>query len=135
MRNLIKKILKESEEFDWVPELQKVVVTNRGAYYPTNLEAMLELDVTGAKEFFNKYGQYWWTTNEYENWERDSHEGADSEDFLRLKIPSLVNPKDGDICYLIDKAYVQGTTNIFKLVRVADGGEFVIADYGFKPIN
>ena len=50
MRNLIKKILKESEEFDWVPEVPKVIVIHRGAYNPTHLEAMVELNVTGAKE-------------------------------------------------------------------------------------
>ena len=54
--------MKESEEFDWVPEVKKVVVTNKGAYYPTHLEAMVELNVTGAKKFADKYGYFFWNT-------------------------------------------------------------------------
>lgn len=135
MRNLIKKILKESEEFDWVPELKKVIVVSRGAYYPTNLEAMVELDVTGAEEFADKYSYLYWTTPAYGDWVREAGSYADSESFLRLKIPSLVTPENGDICYLIEKRTTQGSNQIYRLIRIEDKGEFIIGNHGFKLIN
>jgi hypothetical protein len=128
--------LKESEEFDWVPELHKVIVVVKGAYYPTNLEAMVELNVTGAEKFADKYGYRYWNTPEYQNWsDITDYWRHDSEDFLHLKIPSLGKPKEDDICYLIEKYVVQGSTKIYKLVRIGDNREFIMADYGFKPIN
>jgi hypothetical protein len=122
MRNLIKKILKESEEFDWVPELKKVIV-------------VVELDVTGAEEFADKYGYFYWNTPAYGDWVREAGSYADSESFLRLKIPSLVTPENGDICYLIEKRTTQGSNQIYRLIRIEDKGEFIIGDHGFKLIN
>jgi hypothetical protein len=97
---------------------------------------MVELNVTGAEKFADKYGYQYWNTPEYQNWENITDNwGRDSEDFLRLKIPSLTRPKEGDICYLIEKYTTQGSNKIYKLVRIEDNREFIMADYGFKPIN
>ena len=80
MKDIIKEILKESEnEFDWIPELREVVVTNPGLRYPTHLEAMVALGVTGAKEFIDKFGIYYFNTEEFHKWrqEHSYHYGDD----------------------------------------------------------
>lgn len=126
MKGLIRKILKEVEDdFDWVEtEIPQVVVTDRGEWYPTHILAMIDLDVTGAADFFEKYGGTDWPQKP----------GQPDSEFLLEKLPHTIRPKNGDLCYLIDSnPYKGGYAIIYKLVRVSDGGEFIISERGFQP--
>lgn len=135
MKNLIYKILKETEdEFDWVPDLQRVKIVSSGCYYPTNLPVMVTLGVTGAKEFLEKYGESWWNaipdrfdSNKYNSFRHD-------EEFLISKIPNLTKPENGDICFITDNYYQQDQQKIYRLVREKDNKEFIMHDGGFKRI-
>lgn len=128
--------LNESDEFEWAqdtirntPDLnlgQKVIVRNRGAYYPTNTDAMLELGVPGIKEFRENYGLYWWNSAT----DLDSH-----EEFLRSKVPSLGVPENGDVCYIVGQPLECNRDSEYwkyLLFRESDGKLFVMDGHGFK---
>lgn len=119
-----------NNEFDWVPSLRKVIVTNRGKWYPSNLKAMVDLEVTGAQEFIERYGEYWWVSSTFNKWTEEN--GNNMDYFLYLGIPNLMKPETGDICYMLDKPYIQGAEHIYKLVHEKTGKEFIIGGEGFK---
>jgi len=138
MRDLIYKILTEEfDNFDWVPNPVKVVVTNRGVWYPTNMDAMIALGVTGAKEFREKYGNFWRESEDYQKWRNESTTAKNwsDEDFLIYAGINLMIPKNGNICYLIDKSYIQGSDEIYKLIHIETGKEFIMGKYGFEKIE
>ena len=137
--------INESEEDDglgWAKDVVKpfnknlktVIVISRGSYYPTNLEVMVDLGIPGAKEFKEKYGHTWWDSNEYREiypfggW-------VNQEGFLMDKIPSLVQPEDGDICFLINSQETYPQIFVSRLIRVKDGGEFIMGSHRFKRYN
>lgn len=125
MRDIIKKILRESEEFEWVPDLTKVVVTNTGDYYPTNLDAMIELDVVGAREFLIEYGPHWWLHNQ---------SGKEDVYFLMDSGVNLTLPIKDKIYYTTDKYYLQNQSKIYKLMDPDTNKEFVMREEGFKRL-
>lgn len=125
MRDIIKKILRESEEFEWVPDLIKVVVTNTGDYYPTNLDAMIELGVIGAREFLEKYGSHWWLHNQ---------SGKEDVYFLMDSGVNLTLPIKDKIYYTTDKYYLQNQSKIYKLMDPDTNKEFVMREEGFKRL-
>lgn len=125
MRDIIKKILRESEEFEWVPDLIKVVVTNTGDYYPTNLDAMIELGVIGAREFLEKYGSHWWLHR---------YSGKDDVYFLMDSGVNLTFPIKDKIYYTTDKYYLQNQSKIYKLMDPDTNKEFVMREEGFKRL-
>ena len=137
MRDLIHKILTEEfDDFDWVPHPVKVVVTHRGNWYPTNTDAMVALDVTGAKEFIEKYGDFWWESDDYGKWRLETqNHGWPDEDFFTYVGLNVMEPKNGDICYLVDKPYIQGNSKIYKLIHIETGKEFIMGDKGFRRIE
>jgi hypothetical protein len=94
---------------------------------------MVELGVTGAKEFKNTYGHMWWEHEDFdgEGWD-------DSEEFFYKHMPSLVKPENGDICFLVSsnakpKNSKRKGNIIYRLIRVKDNGEFIMGGYGFEP--
>lgn len=133
MRSIIIKILKESEdEFEWLPEPIKVKVINVGVYYPTYLEAMEYLGVTGAKEFMEKYGENWWRSDEYV----EKYGGGYDEEFLIDKGVNLTVPIKGKIYYTTDLAYSnpKKTKKIYRLIDPDTNKEFIIGEEGFVVV-
>ena len=133
MKDIIKEILKESEnEFDWIPELREVVVTNPGLRYPTHLEAMVALGVTGAKEFIDKFGIYYFNTEEFHKWrqEHSYHYGDDL--FFSENGINLTKPIKGETYYISDLPYNENGTLIYKLISPYNNREFIIGESGFK---
>lgn len=121
-------------DFEWAEDVvnnasniklgPKVVVINRGKYFPTNTRLMAELGIPGVEEFLTSYGQYWWEQIGYYD-----------EEFTS-KIPALGIPENGDICYIINGPVKQGThresDNIYALMRESDGKQFIIGEKGFE---
>jgi hypothetical protein len=131
MKDLIKKMLKEEfeDDFSWLdtsePSIVKVI--HSGKYYPAHTEAMLQLGITGVENFIKLYG---------EDWHSSLGEDLDDEDFLLQHLPKSIRPKNGDLCYIYEDKFVQGyNTKIYKLVRIEDGGEFIMNSEGFKYVE
>jgi hypothetical protein len=142
------KSITESRDFDdlgWAEdiEVEKVMVVKPGYYYPTNTDAMWALGITGFEDFINKYGVYYWNGREYEEWVDQYKERIDNSIytpdymllFLHEKVPTLVEPKYGDECYVVSQSYKQHGRNLYKLVRISDNGEFIMSEDGFKKIE
>lgn len=145
------KSVNESEDFDlgWAEdiELEKVMVTDPGRYYPTNTEAMSKLGITGIQDFINKYGVYYWNNREYEEWrirtinqyKERGEKSIYTPDYMLLflmeKLPILVEPKRGDECYVMSEPFKQHGQKIYKLMRISDNREFIISDGGFVKID
>lgn len=141
------KSVNESEDFDlgWAEdiELEKVMVTDPGRYYPTNTEAMWSLGITGFEDFIHKYGVYYWNSREYEEWMEKYKERINNSIytpdymllFLMEKLPILVEPKRGDECYVMSEPFKQHGNKIYKLMRISDNREFIIGDGGFVKID
>ena len=120
---------------------EKVVVTNRGSYYPSYTEAMLELGIPGMEDFINTYGKHWWKSiphdfgPEPEN-TRDIFDHH--EEWLYHKIPALGVPENGDICYIIGQPIENGEDEyywLYRLYRESDGKQFVMGRDGFEPVD
>lgn len=138
MRHLINKILNEEfDNFDWIPNPIKVIVTHSGSWYPTNVDAMVALGVTGAKEFVEKYGRFWWDSKDYKKWRKEENRRGwmDEDFFTEVAGLNVMEPRNGDICYLVDKQYIQGVNKIYKLIHIETGKEFIISEEGFKQID
>jgi len=122
--------LKESSDdgLGWAEdiEIEKAVVTEPGSYYPTNTFAMEVLEVTGFKDFVNKYSLYYWNGLDYQQWVEHgklkplnqtlSIEQSDPMlSFLREKLPILVTPEIGDECYIMSGPIKMHGVNLYKL--------------------
>lgn len=131
-----------NEELEWVEVLVSdfnlstiVEVTFKGSYYPTYVDMMAELGLTGAKEFKNKFGTYW---NEFIREEYPSNlenfNMSNDEKFLLHNGVNVCRPSNGDICYLINKEVEHPSFNekIYRLIRINDGREFIMSRYGFE---
>jgi len=113
-------------DFEKQKDLPLVEVINEGYYYPTHLDAMYDLNITGLN-----HGKYRQIRSERDNMGFDDH----YEEFLQTELPFLGIPKYGDICYFYDNYYKNDSNVfIFKLKRVSDGKEFIISDEGFRHL-
>jgi len=129
--NIGDDLIKEQEEdLDWLPEpMPTVIITDEGCHYPTYLEAMVELDIDGAREFLNKYSKNWLNDMRISLLDYDKR-----HEFVLNEIPSTIIPENGDVCWWYDDRYVaRSEYRIYKLVRIKDGGQFIMHDGGFKP--
>jgi hypothetical protein len=147
MKDLIRKILKESEDdFGWAQDAikdthnielgKKVIVTNRGAYFPTYTKVMAELGIPGMKEFLNTYGEHWWNHVPVELRGGNTSEIMDNQQrWLYHKVPVLGIPNDDDICYVIGEPFFSKHDSIYRLYRESDGKQFIMNVYGFNFLN
>jgi len=113
-------------DFEKMKDLPLVEVTEDGEYYPTHLEAMYELNITGLN------------VGKYQEIRLKGRELGYDDDFrilLEKELPFLGVPKNGDVCYFYEKEYKGNYANIYKLKRVSDGQEFIIGRDGFKFIK
>jgi hypothetical protein len=136
LKKIIKDTINESEDYDWIDisDVKDVVVVNPGSRFPTYIEAMEGLGVTGVKEFINKFSLSWWTSSEFEDYRLNYGYDGD-EGFLQKYIPKLIIPEKNDICVVdMSKRIIHGTKKIYKLVRTSDGGEFIMGEEGFIEI-
>jgi hypothetical protein len=115
-------------DFEKQKDLPLVEVVGEGYYYPTYLDAMYDLNITGLNH--GKYQQI--------RYERNNISVDDNyEEILLTELPFLGIPEHGDICYFYDKYYKHPNYNatlIYKLKRVSDGKEFIMSDEGFRHI-
>jgi hypothetical protein len=136
LKKIIKDTINESEDYDWIDisDVKDVVIINPGSRFPTYIEAMEGLGVTGVKEFVDKFSFSWWHSSEFEKFSFEYGHEAD-EGFLLKHIPKLIIPKKGDVCIVdMSKYMTVGIRKIYKLVRVGDGGEFIMGENGFIEI-
>lgn len=136
------------EELEWVETLilesnlsgfnldTIVEVTNTGLYYPTYVYMMAQLGVTGAKEFYNKFGESWHNSvkHDYPSDLNTINMGND-ERFMFHNGISNCRPNKGDICCLINMEIEHpmfGSEKIYRLIRINDGREFIMSSNGFK---
>ena len=132
MKNIIRKILKESEEeFDWIDRIEKpisVKVINTGVYYPTYTEAMVYLGISGAKEFIEKYGNSWSSSPE--------NNYGYSKNFLIDNGVNLTEPIKNKIYYTTTYlTYKNGDDLIYKLIDPVTNKEFIIGEKGFVVVD
>lgn len=145
--NFFDSINESEEDFDWaekaikdIPSIelgQKVIVTNKGSYFPTNTTAMLDLGIPGMKEFLDTYGKHWWHHVPPEHGGAERIDGW--EDWLIHKVPALGKPKNDDVCYIIGEPLKGKGTDpldwIYRLYRESDGKQFIMHSYGFTPVE
>ena len=104
-----------------VEDVELVKVIDEGHYYPTYLDAMYALKITGLDA--KKYA-------EIENFREDvSHREA--EIFLYESLPVLDIPEMGDVCYLFKGKSFGDDIKIYKLKKTSNGGEFIMSEDGF----
>ena len=113
-------------DFEKMKDLPLVEVTEDGEYYPTYLDAMLYLNITGLNT--EKY-------QEIRFKERELTSDSDFRGLLEKELPFLGIPKNGDVCYFYEKEYKGSYAYIYKLKRVSDGKEFIIGGDGFNFIK
>lgn len=147
MKGLIRKILKESEDdLGWAQDAvkdtpyielgKKVIVTNKGSYFPTYTKVMAELGIPGMKEFLDNYGEHWWNHVPVELRVGTTSEIMDNQQkWLYHKVPVLGIPNNGDICYIIGEPFTTKHDFIYRLYRESDGKQFIMNDYGIKFVD
>jgi len=104
-----------------IEDTEIVVVTDDGLHYPQYLEAMEYLNISNLTPEKIKY----------------IRENELTIAQLRLYL-NLANPKNGDICLFYKNKFFKhpGTDEkIYKLKRISDGKEFIIAYDGFETID
>jgi len=129
--------IEEIDEFDWIPDLIQVRVTNPGKHYSTHLEAMIATNVTNAKKFVEKYGYSYFNNKVYKQWVIDNNItsfltiGMEDTIFFNQNGMNLTTPIKDKTYYIVDKPCY----NIYRLIDIETGKDFIIGQEGFEYVK
>jgi len=141
MRSLIKKILKESEEFDWAEEIvddvinrKLVIVTDTGGNYSHYLYAMYKTGIPEAvkcvqENIYEIYGHDGEDISQLPLYGIPNINRAHNQCFNSLRNKVLSSPELGDICRIIGVPW----RRIYALRRESDGKYFIMDKDCFEP--